>query len=188
MEILEYKKKPIKLLLAGAIILLVGSLLIASWLVNFQLPSFFPASISLPFVSSLSFAGRVNTALLVFLVPGILCLILGLHLLFSRRKVIIDRENKIVFTRIRWFAGLIELPLSAFPFHSFRAIAIGGKTGSKKDSCFYPVLLGMETTVIPFGSKNQKQVIQEIKKISKFMPINIEKKYKKIPKHLLFKT
>lgn len=188
MEMLEYKKKPIKLIILGLFIFLTGCLLTALWLLDSSYLAYFPASIRLPFSSSLPFVGSVNTALLASLVPGLLCLMLGLHLLFSTRKVLIDRHNKMVFTRIRWFAGLIELSVNEFPFHSFRSIAIGGKTGSKQDSYFYPVLLGMENIVIPCGSKNQKTVIQEIKKISNLMQVNIEKKYKKLPKGMLFKA
>lgn len=188
MEILEYKKKPVKLIVLGLFVLLTGCLLTALWILDSPYLAYFPPSISLPFSSWLPFVDSVNTALLVFLVPGLLCLMLGVYLLFSTRKVLIDRHNKMVFTQISWFAGLIELSIHEFPFHSFRAIAIGGKTGSKKDSCFYPLLLGMENMVIPCGSKNQKTVILEIKKISKLMQVNIEKKYKKLPKSMFFKA
>lgn len=179
MLILEYRKKPLSLILSGIALGLLGAFLLLMSTNCFfssgcMIETFIPAESKILFI-------------LTLLLTGLLFLAIGLHLVFTRRKVLIDKQTKMVITREVWFGGLKERTTQEFPFHSFRSVSVGGIKKLKKNSYFYPVLLGIEDIVIPCGSKSKKDVGSEIKKISSLMNLQLEKKYNRVSKLIAFK-
>ena len=176
MELLEYRKKPAKLVLLGLFMILIG-------IVFFVLPfaNYLPSN---PFAGFLFPDHKMYEKLIICILPGLVCLRFGLYLVFSRRNVVIDSSNKMVVIQERWPAGLKEKTIYQFPFHSFRSISIGGLKKHNKNTYFYPVLLGIENIVIPCGSNNKKDVISEIKKISNYMKLHPDKKYCRVPRSI----
>ena len=176
---LEYRKKPAKPVFLGLFIIFMGIVFVALPFANY-----FPA---LPFAGSLFPDYKIYEKLIICILPGLVCLRFGFYLVFSRRKILIDKHSKMVITRKGWVGGLKEKTTDAFPFHSFRSISIGGVKKPGKNTYFYPVLLGMKDIVIPCGSKNKKKISKEIIKISEYMNLNRDKKYSKVSKSVAFK-
>jgi len=169
---LEYRKKPVRLVLLGHLLILVGIGLIALPFAN-NFPTFSFAGFIFP-------DNTIDEKYFLSILPGLVCLKFGFHRAFSRRNVVIDSCNKMVTLQERWPGGIKEKTIFQLPFHSFRSISIGGLKQHKKNTYFYPVLLGIEDIVIPCGSNNKKDVVSEIQKISNYMKLQLDKKYCKV--------
>ena len=179
MVLLEYRKKPVPLIFFGITLTLLGILLFVSPLSCLVSPDCF--------INSFLPSEKLTISLLLLLSAGILFLAIGFHLVFSRRKVLIDRKSKMVITREVWFGGLKEKTTQEFPFPSVRSVSVGGVKKLNQHSYFYPVLLGIEDIVIPCGSKSKKDVGSEVKKISSLMNLQLDRKYNRVPRLIAFK-